>query len=200
MIRAERKHRGREWQIEVRVFSVHDAVVIRFDSILLETRVGIELRLQFADGSRALRDLLTQRWLLTERTYEQGNSKQVYYLSMEFLPGRTLIHNIINLGVEQFVRNDLAAVMARVDLIASGDSGPLHLGVALRRQLLAVYGPTDPAVYGPYRPQAPVRLHRTDAALVRIVVPVERSAAAAEEQAVSFARALLPPLNRLWQF
>ncbi len=44
-----------------------------------------------------------------------------------------------------------------------------------------------------------VRLHRTDAALVRIVVPVEGSAAAAEEQAVSFARALLPPLNQLWQ-
>jgi hypothetical protein len=64
-------------------------------------------RERFEAVARALRDLLTQRWLLTERTYEQGNSKQVYYLSMEFLPGRTLIHNIINLGVEQFVRNDL---------------------------------------------------------------------------------------------
>jgi EpsI family protein len=43
-----------------------------------------------------------------------------------------------------------------------------------------------------------VRLHRTDAALVRIVVPIDGSAAAAEQQAASFARALLPPLNRLW--
>jgi starch phosphorylase len=57
--------------------------------------------------SRALRDLLTQRWLLTEETYERSNSKRVYYLSMEFLIGRTLINNIINLGVEQFVGDNL---------------------------------------------------------------------------------------------
>jgi glycogen phosphorylase len=64
-------------------------------------------RERFEDVARALRDLLTQRWLLTEQTYEQTNSKRVYYLSMEFLIGRTLIHNIINLGVEQFVRDNL---------------------------------------------------------------------------------------------
>jgi starch phosphorylase len=64
-------------------------------------------RERFEAVARSLRDLLTQRWLLTEQTYEQANSKRVYYLSMEFLLGRTLIHNIINLGVEQFVRDDL---------------------------------------------------------------------------------------------
>ena len=64
-------------------------------------------RERFEAVARALRDLLTQRWLLTEQTYERANSKRVYYLSMEFLIGRTLIHNIINLGVEQFVRDDL---------------------------------------------------------------------------------------------
>ena len=64
-------------------------------------------RERFEAVARALRDLLTQRWLLTERTYQQANSKRVYYLSMEFLLGRTLIHNIINLGVEQFAREEL---------------------------------------------------------------------------------------------
>ncbi len=64
-------------------------------------------RERFEAVARALRDLLTQRWLLTEQTYERANAKRVYYLSMEFLIGRTLIHNIINLGVEQFVRDDL---------------------------------------------------------------------------------------------
>jgi glycogen phosphorylase len=64
-------------------------------------------RERFEAVVRALRDLLTQRWLLTEQTYEDANAKRVYYLSMEFLLGRTLIHNIINLGVEQFVRDDL---------------------------------------------------------------------------------------------
>jgi lipopolysaccharide heptosyltransferase II len=57
---------------------------------------------------------------------------------------------------------ELVALIARADLVASGDSGPLHLAVALGRPLLAVYGPTDPLVYGPYNPAAPVRLHRRD--------------------------------------
>jgi glycogen phosphorylase len=64
-------------------------------------------RESFEAVARALRDLLTQRWLLTDQTYEKANSKRVYYLSMEFLLGRTLINNIINLGVEEFVREDL---------------------------------------------------------------------------------------------
>jgi starch phosphorylase len=64
-------------------------------------------RERFEAVARVLRDLLTQRWLLTEQTHEDANAKRVYYLSMEFLLGRTLIHNIINLGVEQFVRDDL---------------------------------------------------------------------------------------------
>ena len=48
-----------------------------------------------------------QRWLLTQETHDKENPKRVYYLSMEFLIGRTLVNNIINLGVEQFVRDDL---------------------------------------------------------------------------------------------
>jgi starch phosphorylase len=64
-------------------------------------------RERFEALSRTLRDLLTQRWLLTRQTYERENPKHVYYLSMEFLIGRMLVHNIINLGVEEFVRRDL---------------------------------------------------------------------------------------------
>jgi starch phosphorylase len=64
-------------------------------------------RERFEAVARALRDLLTQRWLLTEQTYDRKNAKRVYYLSMEFLLGRLLINNIINLGVEGFVREDL---------------------------------------------------------------------------------------------
>ncbi len=64
-------------------------------------------RERFEAVARSLRDLLTQRWLLTQETHDQQNPKRVYYLSMEFLIGRTLINNIINLGVEQFVRDDL---------------------------------------------------------------------------------------------
>ena len=64
-------------------------------------------RERFEAVAKALRDLLVQRWLVTEQTYDRANPKRVYYLSMEFLIGRTLIHNIVNMGVQQFVRDDL---------------------------------------------------------------------------------------------
>lgn len=56
----------------------------------------------------------------------------------------------------------LAGVIQRADVVASGDSGPLHFAVALGRPLVSLYGPTDPQVYGPFRPRAPVLLHRRD--------------------------------------
>jgi starch phosphorylase len=64
-------------------------------------------RQRFQAVARSLRDLLTERWLLTQETYDKENPKRVYYLSMEFLIGRTLVNNIINLGAEKFVRDDL---------------------------------------------------------------------------------------------
>jgi starch phosphorylase len=64
-------------------------------------------RERFEAVARSLRDLLTQRWLLTQETHDRENPKRVYYLSMEFLIGRTLVNNIINLGVEKLVRDDL---------------------------------------------------------------------------------------------
>src|SRR5262245_34325620 len=64
-------------------------------------------RQRFEALALALRDLLTQRWLHTQETHDRANAKRVYYLSMEFLIGRTLSNNILNLGVEEYVREDL---------------------------------------------------------------------------------------------
>ncbi len=68
---------------------------------------GATQRERFEAVARTLRDLLCQRWVHTAETYDKKNPKQVYYLSMEFLIGRSLINNIINLGVDKFVREDL---------------------------------------------------------------------------------------------
>ena len=64
-------------------------------------------RERFEAVAHTLRDVLAQRWIKTAETYDRANPKQVYYLSMEFLIGRSLMNNIVNLGVEQFVREDL---------------------------------------------------------------------------------------------
>jgi glycogen phosphorylase len=65
-------------------------------------------RERFEAVSHSIRDVLAQRWALTTSTYEKTNAKSVYYLSMEFLIGRSLTNNIVNLllspVVEQVVK------------------------------------------------------------------------------------------------
>jgi len=55
-----------------------------------------DLREQFEAAAHSIRDIISQRWLQTEKTYEQKNPKRVYYLSMEFLIGRSLTNNVTN--------------------------------------------------------------------------------------------------------
>ena len=47
--------------------------------------------------ARSVRDVLSQRWVRTEDTYDRENPKRIYYLSMEFLIGRSLANNVTNL-------------------------------------------------------------------------------------------------------
>src|SRR5450631_4935732 len=56
-------------------------------------------RQRFEALARSLRDLLMQRWVLTKKTQDLANGKNVYYISMEFLIGRALTNNIVNMGV-----------------------------------------------------------------------------------------------------
>jgi starch phosphorylase len=73
-----------------------------FDNVVDPSRVGPRQR--FEAIARSVRDILSQRWLSTERTYEQEDPKRVYYLSMEFLIGRSLSNNILNLLLDPLAR------------------------------------------------------------------------------------------------
>jgi heptosyltransferase-1 len=46
---------------------------------------------------------------------------------------------------------DLAELMRRAQVFIGCDSGPMHLSSAVRTPCVAIFGPFDPAVYGPYR-------------------------------------------------
>jgi starch phosphorylase len=53
----------------------------------------------------AVRDRLIHRWIKTQRTYYEQDVKRVYYLSAEFLMGRALAQNMINLGQYERARS-----------------------------------------------------------------------------------------------
>jgi lipopolysaccharide heptosyltransferase II len=50
----------------------------------------------------------------------------------------------------------LVALLQRADLVISGDSGPMHIAAALGTPLIAIHGPTDPALSGPVSPTATI--------------------------------------------
>jgi len=69
-------------------------------------------RQRFEAFARLVRDLLAQRWIKTRQVRERENPKRIYYLSMEFLIGRTLVNNLINLMAEP----EIADIVKRVGL------------------------------------------------------------------------------------
>jgi starch phosphorylase len=98
-------------------FSGHnDALYERhlvFDHVLDPRSAYVRARYEALAGS--IRDLLCQRWLATQKSYDVKNPKIVYYLSMEFLIGRSLMNNVLNLMVESVLRD--VVKRHRLDLV-----------------------------------------------------------------------------------
>jgi len=77
-----------------------------FDDVVAPEAAGPRER--FEAAARSVRDVLSQRWILTDSTYDRENPKRIYYLSMEFLIGRSLSNNITNLLLDPFAKEIVA--------------------------------------------------------------------------------------------
>ena len=71
---------------------------LMFDNVIDPAEVGPRERYEAV--AHSVRDILSQRWHRTEHTYDCENPKRVYYLSLEFLIGRSLGNNILNLRLD----------------------------------------------------------------------------------------------------
>lgn len=58
---------------------------------------------QYQTLGNMIREYVSRDWIQTNENYRMSNTKQVYYLSIEFLLGRLLKHNLLNLGIDRIV-------------------------------------------------------------------------------------------------
>ena len=65
----------------------------------------------------AIKDMIVDNWMTTQKQYEKDDPKTVYYLSMEFLMGRALGNNIINLKAYKEVAEALDDLGVNLDVI-----------------------------------------------------------------------------------
>ena len=89
----------------IRFSGTDDALYERhllFDDVVAPNAAGP--REQFEAAARSARDVLSQRWVRTENTYDREDPKRIYYLSMEFLIGRSLTNNVTNLLLDPFAK------------------------------------------------------------------------------------------------
>ena len=71
----------------------------------------------FQAVSYAIKDMIVDNWMTTQKQYEKDDPKTVYYLSMEFLMGRALGNNIINLKAYKEVAEALDDLGVNLDVI-----------------------------------------------------------------------------------
>lgn len=72
----------------------------------------------------AVKDVIVDQWIATHKEYEKQDAKTVYYLSMEFLMGRALGNNIINLKADKAVREALTELGLDLNVIEDQEPDP----------------------------------------------------------------------------
>src|SRR6266568_1885248 len=78
---------------------LRDDVMRHVTYSLADTLAGLDETEAFRALALAVRDRLVERWQATEERYRKADAKRLYYLSMEFLIGRSLNNNLANLGL-----------------------------------------------------------------------------------------------------
>src|SRR3954463_11500204 len=93
---------------EIRAFQ--DAIAFHLTYTLAKRIDEATPRDLFHAMSFAVRQRVIYRMMRTEERYRAAGAKRLYYLSMEFLVGRSLRNNLLNLGVDDLARQAMQAL------------------------------------------------------------------------------------------
>lgn len=69
-------------------------------------------------------DYISKKWIISKSQYQQEEQKQVYYLSIEFLLGRLLGMNLLNLGIYDLCREALDELGVSLAAVESTEEDP----------------------------------------------------------------------------
>ena len=78
----------------------------------------------FQAVSLAVKDVIMDQWMATQHAIDRDDPKIVYYMSMEFLMGRALGNNLINLGAYSQVREALEELGLDISVIEDQEPDP----------------------------------------------------------------------------
>src|SRR5438045_6411417 len=71
---------------------------------LAKDQYSATARDRFMSLALTVRDRLIERWIATQQRYYRRDAKRVYYLSAEFLMGRALANNLLQLGLHDVAK------------------------------------------------------------------------------------------------
>lgn len=108
---------------------------LKKEKIIANVREGVKLLYRktleeanqqelFQAVSYAVKEIIIDKWLATQKTFDEKDPKFVYYMSMEFLMGRALGNNLINLKEYKDVREALEEIGLNLDEIEDQEPDP----------------------------------------------------------------------------
>ncbi|HEY5228613.1 MAG TPA: glycosyltransferase family 9 protein [Opitutaceae bacterium] len=129
----------------------------------LKFREVDSLNLKFADGRGGAKPYVIfpdsrrsdKKWggfkQLTEMILREDKARKVVWAGNNFLPDRGAFPEaqFMNLTGNTSLMS-LPALVKKAEWVICNDSGPMHLAAALGVKVFAIFGPTDPRLYGPY--------------------------------------------------
>ncbi len=100
---------------EVESRSIKDSLLHHLHYSLAKDRFSATRHDYYLALVHAVKERLIGRWLQTQQSYYHEGRKRVYYLSMEYLTGRTLANALVNLGLLESTRAELADIGLNLD-------------------------------------------------------------------------------------